>query len=471
MLAIMLLGGATRAATTGADVAGLNHLIEHGRWSDARERIARELAQPGLGYRERERLLFQRERMARIRLDFNKRRDEVFREAAALLPGLAPAQFDRWEREGGVQHLVMDGVTGYFGRAAGNLFRLHPEARAQLAARGPAPPPVPEARLANVRTILQAQDDAGSPLRCPKRFQVTYTLTVKPGAVPAGETIRAWLPFPHTGGRQTGVRRVSSDPPAWVPSPEGAALSAIYLEKPSQTPAPTRFQVVFEYSTSGFHHPTDPDRISTAALPAAARAHLGERPPHIVFDEPLRALSRAIVGSETHPHRVARRLFSWVHQHIPWAAAREYSTLDSLTRHALEHRQGDCGIQTMLFMSLCRLNGIPARWESGWTTGPDRNMHDWCAIHLAPHGWVPADVSYGLMPGADDRERWFYLGGLDSYRLVVNTDFEQPLYPAKIHWRSEIVDFQRGEAEWRGGNLYFDQWTWDFQVEQIDPQP
>ena len=38
-------------------------------------------------------------------------------------------------------------------------------------------------------------------------------------------------------------------------------------------------------------------------------------------------------------------------------------------------------------------------------------------------------------------------------------------YPAKIYPRSETVDFQRGEVEWRGGNLYFNQWRWGFTID------
>jgi transglutaminase-like putative cysteine protease len=197
------------------------------------------------------------------------------------------------------------------------------------------------------------------------------------------------------------------------------------------------------------------------------RPFLEEHPPHLVFNEAVRDLSRNIVGDETNPYLKARRIFQWVYEHIPWAGAREYSTLESLTQYALERKHGDCGIQTMLFMTLCRLNGIPARWESGWTTGADNNMHDWCAIYLAPYGWLPVDVSYGLVDSDNEREKWFFLGGMDSYRLVVNSDYAQTLYPAKTHFRSEIVDFQRGEVEWRGGNLYFDQWTWNFEVEEI----
>jgi hypothetical protein len=80
---------------------------------------------------------------------------------------------------------------------------------------------------------------------------------------------------------------------------------------------------------------------------------------------------------------------------------------------------------------------------------------------------VPVDVTFGLVTSEDERERWFYLGGTDRYRMVVNTDYSQELYPLKTFFRSEIVDFQRGEVEWRGGNLYFDQWDYHFQVEEI----
>jgi len=94
-------------------------------------------------------------------------------------------------------------------------------------------------------------------------------------------------------------------------------------------------------------------------------------------------------------------------------------------------------------------------------------MHDWCEIYLAPYGWVPVDVTYGIVNSSIDREKWFYLGGIDGFRLVVNCDHRQPLYPEKTHFRSEVVDFQRGEVEWRGGNLYFDQWDWNFQPVEL----
>ncbi|KAG0771036.1 hypothetical protein G6F22_016847 [Rhizopus arrhizus] len=113
------------------------------------------------------------------------------------------------------------------------------------------------------------------------------------------------------------------------------------------------------------------------------------------------------------------------------------------------------------------MNGIPARWQSGMVFSGDgsgyNNLHDWGQVYLAPYGWLPMDVTTGALASDVPALRDFYLGGLDGYRIAFNDDFGQALVPAKQHFRSETGDSQRGEAEWAGGNLYFDQWSYDFQ--------
>jgi hypothetical protein len=59
---------------------------------------------------------------------------------------------------------------------------------------------------------------------------------------------------------------------------------------------------------------------------------------------------------------------------------------------------------------------------------------------------------------------YFYIGGIDPYRMIVNTDYGQYLSPRKKYPRSETVDFQRGEVEWKGGNLYFNKWSYSLEI-------
>jgi transglutaminase-like putative cysteine protease len=91
----------------------------------------------------------------------------------------------------------------------------------------------------------------------------------------------------------------------------------------------------------------------------------------------------------------------------------------------------------------------------------NENLHDWGELYFEGPGWVPVDMAFGIPSYAKNTaETYFFQGGIDSWRMVVNSDFSKPLYPEKVYPRSETVDFQRGEVEWKGGNLYFDKWNW-----------
>jgi hypothetical protein len=438
--------------------------VSSGHWQQASNLISSALDSPSLSATARQEILFQQERMRRIGLDFEKTKTEILNDARKIVPDITASDLDQWESEGAVESLVIDGQRRYFNRAGANVLRLHPQARELKAAVHPGMEPDVACWMTNAMDLLNS---AGKPSA--KRFRVHYTLTVDPDAVPPGEVIRAWLPYPHRTPPQTNVELIASTPANPILSPTANALSCLYLEQPASKHQPSIFKATFEFTTRPNLPPTiqKPSTPAPQASPSDLLQALRQQPPHIIFTPGLQKLSTSIIEDEADHSCIARKLFCWVSQNIPWAGAREYSTLESLTDYAIANRHGDCGIQTMLFITLCRLNGIPARWESGWITSPSPNLHDWCRIYLPDQGWITVDVSYGLMPSEASDVRLFYFGGLDDGRMVVNTDHEQPLHPAKKFFRSEIVDFQRGEVEWRGGNLYFDQWDYDFQVTEV----
>ena len=112
----------------------------------------------------------------------------------------------------------------------------------------------------------------------------------------------------------------------------------------------------------------------------------------------MRKFSRDVVGDETNPYRIAQKLFAAVDR-IPWAGAREYSTISNISDYALHAGHADCGQQTLLLMTLLRLNGIPARWQSGMGLLRRRlRQHARLGqLYLAPYGWVPMDVTFGRL--------------------------------------------------------------------------
>ena len=116
-------------------------------------------------------------------------------------------------------------------------------------------------------------------------------------------------------------------------------------------------------------------------------------------------------------------------------------------------------------MTLLRLNGIPARWQSGmvFSDGDYDNLHDWGWLYLAPYGWVPMDVTFGRLEPATRRIDMFYLGGLDAYRIAFNDDYSQPFVPPKQHFRSETVDLATRRSRMARRQSVFRQWDYDIR--------
>ncbi|WP_082607127.1 transglutaminase-like domain-containing protein [Lysobacter sp. Root983] len=448
-------------------------LIDDGRFLDARASIDAALARPNLSADERAALEFQRERMRRIRLDFPLGETEARRKLSELVPDLREEEFQAWKRSNRLEHLDIDGQSYYFSRAVSNLFLLDPAADARRRPpRKPGGGPMEQANAYHDEALREARA-TGKRSVAPRRVRVTQSIVVNADAVPAGETVRAWIPYPRLRpGQQEDLVYLSSAPAAHRIAPESAQQRTIYLEQAAQAGQPTTFSISYELTVYGQVHRIDPERVQALGERPELAPYLGERAPHIVYTDALRRYSREVVGDETNPARIAKKLYAAVDR-IPWAGAREYSTLSNISDYALHAGHADCGQQTLLLMALLRLNGIPARWQSGmvYSDGDYDNLHDWGWLYLAPYGWVPMDVTTGRFQDAKDPGvEWFYFGGLDAYRIAFNDDYGTELVPAKRHFRSETVDSQRGEVEWAGGNLYFDQWDYRFKA-QVLPLP
>jgi len=449
----------------------INSEIEKGNYLKAKYLIESQLSDNKLTDLEKYELRFQIELMDRIRNDFKRTREDVFSALKKYYPELNESMILDWEKDNSLEMKVIDGEKRYFNNAVPNLFRVNKAAKKQKELvdgikTDPLEiflkdyiPKVYDASANNERIVL------------PVRMKIKYSLTVKPNIVPKGEIIRCWLPYPKENiPRQTEIELLSINSKDYIIADDNNLQRTIYLESITKKDEPTKFEMVLSYTSRAefvnlFKSKTS---ITFDQTKNIYDEFTREEFPHIVFSDRIKSLSKQIVGEEKDPLQKLKKIFTWVDDNIPWASAREYSTIPNIPEYSIEHKHGDCGIQTLLFMTLCRYNGIPAKWQSGWMMHPPEiNLHDWCEIYVDSFGWIPVDQSFGIKNFLSDEQKYFYLGGIDAYRLIVNDDISKPLYPAKIYPRSETVDFQRGEVEWRGGNLYFDKWNYKMEVEYL----
>ncbi len=437
----------------------------------------------------------------RLAVDFRRSREEVKEYIQKYIPDVTEEQIDAWTASGKLENMEIDGKTMYFKNAGPNLFRIDPECKAikdaasmkddgsSVSLSGNALDSDSQNDMAYMMEIL----DANTTIAAPKKMRVKYTLTVDADAVPEGEIIRCWLPYPRTDvARQTGVRFISAgaktdeinyfttqDPNSEMitfSSPD-CQHSTLYMEMKAQKGLPTVFTEEFEYISAGEYHADLENKVQPYDKTTNLyKEYTAEREKHIIFLPQLCAIADSLTAGIENPYLQAKAMFRWVNDMFPWASAREYSTIENIPEYVLRRGHGDCGMVTLTFVTMCRYKGIPAHFQSGFMMHPGAwNLHDWAEIYFEGVGWVPADQSFGIPEYAHGeflekypQSEYFFLGGIDQWRMIVNQDYGMPLDPEKKYPRSETVDFQRGEVEWKGGNLYFPQWDYDMDIEYLN---
>lgn len=403
----------------------------------------------------------------RLRLEFSVPEREINAALESRNIEFTPDDLVRWEKYNLLESKWIDGEKYYFKRAASNLRLLLDHIHLQNNPDSSVPPEAFDLfRINDIQQILDISDGTGK-LVNPRKISMEYKVTLLAGILPAGQLVRCWLPYPRTNhARQeiTGFRPLNLQNA--LVSPENALHRTVFS---SGTAGSDGF-VEFACETDIVSHAQYFDLRKMSVLPydtssALYRKYTAQQPPHIRFTERIHDLSDEVVGDVKDPYEAVRRIFIWIHTNIPWTGALEYSVMPDIPGYVLDNMRGDCGMKTLLFMTLARYNGIPVRWQSGWMLHPGEvNLHDWCEVWYEGVGWVPVDVSFGLMPSGDIRIREFYITGIDAFRYIVNDDIMAPLIPEKKFFRSEPYDFQRGELEWDGGNLYFNQWKYHMKV-------
>ena len=329
----------------------------------------------------------------RLRCDFNQSRESVVNYIRQYIPHVTDEQIARWEETGALEQMILDGEKVYFSRAGRNLFRIDPQCVAiwnKTHHEGWSDEQI--ACMKNIPQILRDAPWNRLHIAQARRIRVTYTLTVNADAVPAGERIRCWLPYPRQDQtRQTDVELISTSQQKYQFSDPKCVHSTLYMEQKAVAGQPTVFQEVFEFTTHGakfdLSNAEPYDKKSSIY-----RKYTAEREKHVVFTPQLRALSDSLTAGLINPVEKARNIWLYIDANYPWASARNYSTIENIPMYVLQNRHGDCGQVVLLFITLCRIAGIPARWQSGFQVHPwAENMHDWAEVYFEGIGWVPVD--------------------------------------------------------------------------------
>ena len=405
---------------------------------------------------------------SRISRDFPYTVDQFYEIVKAENPSYTKSDLKRDIDEGLVETMTIGGKTMVFRKALRNMKLLNEVKTGEWKGRGSQ---ASAARISYVDSILDYADGK-NPLGGAHKVKYRFTIEVPVDENIENDTLKVWMPFPMATQRQRNIRLVSAEPAEYVLSGDRSVHNSIFFKAPSGNAGDTvRFSYVAEFDTKGEYF--DPEMIARNIKPydknsAVYTAYTKFESPNIVR---LDSLAKSIVGTETNPFRMSELVFDYIALNYPWAGAREYSTIPCIPRYVIESGHGDCGQVALLYISLMRTLGVPARWESGWMLHPgEKNLHDWAEVYFEGIGWVPVDLSFGRYSSSpSQRVKNFYSHGIDSHRFAANRGVGGQFYPPKKFVRSETVDAQMGEVETTKGNLFYPAWDQHLDLISVEP--
>ena len=282
------------------------------------------------------------------------------------------------------------------------------------------------------------------------RYTLRASLKLNEDKVQEGKNILVHLPVPTMGTQIRNIQILEHTDCPFELAPDDHPSRTIAFRKALERD--DEFFVKYSFEVHAPYVALDPAKADKEQPSFCTE----EQEPHILFTPFIRDLCEEILGDETNPVEKARKIYDYVTTHVHYSFVRPYSAFNNIPEYAAVNGKGDCGVQALLFITLCRCAGVPAKWQSGLYLGAnDVGSHDWAQFYIAPYGWVYADLSFGGSSHrvGNEERRQFYFGNLDPYRMVANTEFGHEFSPAKAHTRFDPTDNQYGEAEYADGPL------------------
>ncbi len=274
-------------------------------------------------------------------------------------------------------------------------------------------------------TIPFASLAADAPAKAKSRtFDFTYAGKVT--GVPAGKTVRLWLPVPPSNKDQE-VKIVSKE----LPGKESIGTETkfgnkiLYVQAKAGADGTVPFAITYRVTRhevkGDFKKPAaDKDGLGLFLKPDAL-VPIGGKPLELIKDKKV---PRDEVEAAHLFYDVVNAHMKYSKEGTGWGRGDAVWACDSKT--------GNCSDFHSLFISLARSNNIPAKFEMGFPlpakhgAGEIGGYHCWAWFHPAGKNWIPVDISEA---NKDPKMKDYYFGNLTEDRVAFSIGRDLDLVP------------------------------------------
>jgi Transglutaminase-like superfamily len=460
------------------ETENLDRLIQSGEFSEAIKLIELKLdSETDISTNDAELLQGKLNDMLAVKREYTLSYADVYGELKADISDVSDLEMNNWTNDYSLEHYLIDGEIKYYDNCVSDLYRVNEEAAKRANSEDN---DTYDASVFPMETISWFGKDSV----LSKKIDVAFSYFQEIGDLPDHSTLRAWIPYVRENKFQSNIKVIhSSINDIVIPDNENLS-SMIYFEKvidksynsyaewkkyitnPSQTwispmKRPTSIkdpafvcQMIYEYESKSYYKIVNPDEVKPYNTSDQDYQKYTAETTSQIFTPYLKNLSKEIIGHETNNYLKAKMIYEWICKNIKWTDPK--AIIGNYAEYTAKYKRGDCGAKSTLFISLCRLNNIPARSQGGWLIRPGgyRGQHTWAQVYFEPYGWIPVDATIGvrLINHSDERLKYFYFGNCTPHHLIIYDD-DSDLYPTKEFDCIYGGGPQLGAFEWSGGDI------------------
>lgn len=428
---------------------------------------------------ERRRFRAELEILRRLPAEYPYTRAEALELVRRYVPNFSEADFDSLLMKGKIFWRYLDGEARFFGRFFDSLCKTDSFFAEAAEKRGHRIPGSDRRLLQESAEKMREQGELSV------RITVRAELELEKAFFREGALVRAYLPLPRVTEEQGDIVLEEMSAGGELGA-ESAAQRVVFWEERLGENHPfllsyrflhtERYRDVYGLAErmQAEGRAEKQSENETTKYGAEKRTESGYDSALFPPSAYLRSLAAALTAGVTEPLVKAKCFYDFITKQVRYSFMPSYFCLDRMAERCAMDRVGDCGIQALLFLSLCEAVGIPARWESGLKTEPKFiGAHDWVRFYTPSFGWRAADLSYGgsAWKRGDELLHRFYFGNVDPWRMAANarilgeTGFPEP------EFRADPYDNQVGEMALDGRGLHYEEFRRRKEVLRAEEVP
>lgn len=223
-----------------------------------------------------------------------------------------------------------------------------------------------------------------------KKYKINYSAEIKTN----GEGLKIWIAEPQNDTYQK-ISNFSISLKSKKTYRDNYKNTIHYINLPKNKK--TKISIDFYIKNYFFTKEINSKKAKISSQKSSIFKNYTKEEKYLEQTKKLKELAFTLSKKCKNPIEVAENIYFYIINNFKYCYPVKKRGVKNLN---LENLRGDCGEYSALFATLCRINKIPTKINTGFAFFPEKKSiqeHAWNSIYLEPYGWLDVDTQYGSL--------------------------------------------------------------------------